>query len=100
MPIERKKSSYAHDDVVEPEIETEEVAEAASEPEGDTATISLSILGGQSVSPGDTVRLEVVESSADDGTVTLRYRKPDSKKGVDKAASEFEQLDQPMKGMV
>jgi hypothetical protein len=96
MPIERKKTTYAHDDVMEPEVGTEEVAEAASEPAGDTATISLSILGGQSVSPGDTVRLEVVESSADDGTVTLRYRKPESK-GVAKAAAEFEE---PMKGMV
>lgn len=96
MPIERKKTTYTHDDVMEPEVETEEVAEEASEPAGDTVTISSSFLGGRSVNSGDRITVEVVESSTDDGTVTIRYPKPESK-GVAKAAAEFEE---PMKGMV
>jgi len=100
--IERKKkNTYAHDDVMEAEPAAEEVAEVSEEveaPEGpETATLSLAILGGQQVSPGDIVRLEVVESDADSGTVTVKYKSPGDS-GVAGAASKFASMDKTNQG--
>lgn len=111
MPIERK-SRYEFDDpleeesideveavtpegdmvakVEEDEIEMPKKDESA---DGETATLSLSLLGGQSVKPGDVIRLEVVESSEDDGTVTVKYRRP----GASETVMEF---DKPLKGAI
>lgn len=95
MPIESKKTAYEFD---EKPAEMEELEEVEAEtPEGETATLSLALLGGQQVKPGDTIRLEVVESSADDGTVTVKYAKP-APKGEMGMAAEFDKP--PMKGMV
>ncbi len=106
MPIERKKDRYEFDDEVSVEStddvtelpesgENEVVEEREVETDGDagnTATLSATILGGKKVNPGDTVRLEVVSVSDDDGTVTVRYSQPN----MSDAAMEF---DKPMKGM-
>jgi len=91
MAIERKKP-MAFDDVES----TEEVDVAPAEPmetapaedAGETATLSLEMLGGQKVGKGDVVRLEVVDVSDEDGTVTVRYSKPKSG-GIAKAAAAF-----------
>ncbi len=63
----------------------EETAEGEG---GETATLDLSMLGGQSVNPGDVVKLEVVSVSPDDGTLTVKYAQPKTG-GVDKAAAVF-----------
>ena len=41
--------------------------------EGEATTIPLSVLGGQSVEPGDVVRLRVVSVDEDNGTVDVEY---------------------------
>lgn len=92
MAIDRKKP-VAFDEVEEStEIEAEPMpveAEVEShEPAAETATLSLEMLGGQKVSPGDTVRLEVVEVSDEDGTVTVKYSNPKNG-GIAKAAAVF-----------
>lgn len=100
--IERKKKTvYAPDDVMESEpeegVEVAEVTEEAVETPGDTATISLAILGGQTVSPGDTIRLEVVESDSDSGTVTVKYKNPKDG-GVAGASAKFASMDKTNQG--
>lgn len=90
MAIDRKKP-IAFDEVEEStEIEADPMpveAEVES-PAAETATLSLEMLGGQKVSPGDTVRLEVVEVSDEDGTVTVKYSNPKNG-GIAKAAAVF-----------
>jgi len=92
MPIERKQrrpKTYTFDSKLEADdlgddlddgsMESESDVDTAPEmPEaeaagGDSATIPLSILGGQRVSPGDVIRLEVVGADDDTGTVTVKY---------------------------
>lgn len=70
-----------------PEVEMAEASEVEA-PAGETATLSLDMLGGKSVNPGDTVSLEVVEVSPDDGTVTVKYRNPKTG-GIAKASAAF-----------
>jgi hypothetical protein len=102
---QKKKTLRSFDDPPEAAPETEvveavtEVAEEvpAAEPEGETATISATILGDQAVNPGDTITLEVVEASTDDGTVTVKYKKP-AAKGIAAGAREFDQM--PAKEMI
>jgi len=61
---------------------------------GETASIPASIVGGQEVSPGDVIRLEVV--STDGETITVKYAQPEAteeaapKKGVEGMAAEFD----------
>lgn len=73
-----------------PMREGNEIVDATEgvESAGETATLSLEMLGGQKVSPGDTVRLEVVEVSDEDGTVTVKYATPKTG-GIAKAAAAF-----------
>lgn len=88
MAIDRKKP-VAFDDV---EMESTEEADTMPEPmeaEGpETATLSLEMLGGQKVNPGDVVKLEVVNVSDEDGTVTVKYATP-KPGGIAKAAAAF-----------
>lgn len=78
MAIER--ATYSHDTPMEPE-------EAV---EGETVEIPTSLLGEQTVAPGDVIRLEVVTLNDDSGSVTVRYAKPNKASSIEKAASEFE----------
>ncbi len=94
MAIERKGKVMAFDDAMAtqeapPEMEgaTPE-AEAMEAPESETATLSLEMLGGQKVTPGDVVRLEVVGVSDEDGTVTVKYATP-KPGGIAKASAAF-----------
>lgn len=50
-----------------PEMPEVEVAEETS------TSIPASILGGQSVSPGDVIRLEVINADDENGMVTVKY---------------------------
>jgi hypothetical protein len=56
----------------------------------------LSLLGGQSVSPGDVVRLEVTGVDEDSGEVTVKYasekpaQEPAKKMGMEGMAAEFD----------
>lgn len=70
-----------------PEMEMAEESEMES-PAGDTATLGIEMLGGQKVSRGDVVRLEVVDVSDEDGTVTVKYAHPKSG-SIAKAAAAF-----------
>jgi hypothetical protein len=90
MAIERKKP-IAFDDVEMSEEVVDPAAEtiaAAPEEAAETATLSIAMLGGQKVAPGDVVRLEVVDVSDEDGTVQVKYSNPKSG-GVAKAAAAF-----------
>lgn len=48
----------------------------------ETSDLPMSILAGAEVSPGDTVRLEVVEVDADNGVVRVKYAHPKKKEPV------------------
>jgi hypothetical protein len=101
MAIERKKA-VAFDDVEMPEevspnaegidneaVDSVEAVEAVEpEPAGETATLGIEMLGGQKVGPGDTVKLEVVSVSDEDGTVTVKYSNP-KPGGIAKASAAF-----------
>jgi len=99
MPIERKSKNFTFDSKVPPDLDTgletpdaestddgmvpDEAASEASETMGETTAIPISILGGQTASPGDVVRLEVVDIDSDNGLVTVRYaEKPMKMKGA------------------
>jgi len=63
--------------------------------EDQTVSIPMSILGGQSVKPGDVVRLEVTGVDEDSGDVTVKYasEKPapePAKRGMEGMAAEFD----------
>jgi len=93
MPIERKQrrpKTYTFDSKLEADdpgddlddgsMESEsdvdtapEMPEAETASGGDSTTIPISILGGQKVSPGDVIRLEVIGADDDTGTVTVKY---------------------------
>ncbi len=84
MAIERKV--YGHDTPMEPGD-----SEGATEDAGETTEIPSSMLEGQTVKPGDVVRLEVVADNSDSGTITVKYAQPsDSGSAIDDAASKFE----------
>ena len=94
MAIDRKKD-MAFDMEVSEEMPNQEGidneavdAVEAVEPAGETVTVGADMLGGQKVSPGDVVKLEVATVSDEDGTVTLRYASP-KPGGIDKAAAAF-----------
>jgi hypothetical protein len=61
------------------------------EVEEETVEIPTSILGGQEVTPGDVVRLEVVTLNGDSGTVTVKYSTPRKTSSIEEAASVFEE---------
>lgn len=68
-------------------------AEVAEEVVAESASIPLSILGGQTVTPGDVVRLEVVSLDDENGVINVKYAKPKAepkKLGVDAMAAEFD----------
>lgn len=74
-----------------PEASAEESPEESSE----TMEIPVSMLGGQSVSPGDVIRLEVVASDEGSGVVKVKYAESKSDEsqemGIDGAAAKFEE---------
>lgn len=76
-----------------PAMEEESSSSGESHPQeesSETASIPASIVGGQKVSPGDVIRLEVV--SADGGTITVKYADPEENEkmmGAEAMASEF-----------
>lgn len=87
MPIEPMQAGMSPT----PEMEMEEEV-AAPAPEGETAVISMEMLGGQKVAPGQTIRLEVVSASDEDGTVVVRYPQTKaSKGGIAEAAAVFDE---------
>jgi hypothetical protein len=70
-----------------------EVSEEMPTPTGEeTVTLSLDMLGGKSVKPGDRVQLEVVSVSDEDGTLQVRYAQPKPKGGgIAEAAAVFDE---------
>lgn len=68
-------------------------AESPQEDSAETTEIPVSMLEGQSVQPGDVVRLEVVSNNEDSGTITVKYAQPKEAPGsaIDDAASKFEE---------
>ena len=89
MPIE-KLTEEAVEEIESPESEGMEMeAEAVSE----TVQIPTTLLGGKTVSPGDVVRLEVVDVDEDGGFVNVKYSQPKAppkKQGVEAMAAEFD----------
>lgn len=76
MAIERKEMGE----------ETEEVSEVSES----TVDIPVSILAGQTVAPGDVIKLEVVSSDDGSGTVTVKYAAPEPEpQGIAEAAAQF-----------
>jgi hypothetical protein len=51
-----------------------EMPESEETSTGETATVPVTIIGDQSVSPGDKIQLEVV--SVDGDTITVKYAEP------------------------
>jgi len=94
MAIEK----YSEMDQADAENPAEEQApgeESEAPMEEQTASIPLSLLGGQSVSPGDVVRLEVTGVDEDSGEVSVKYasEKPaaePAKRGMEGMAAEFD----------
>lgn len=76
MPIERAEEAS----------ETEEVS-----PSAETTMLPITMLAGQSVAPGDVVRLEVVSVNDEDGSVEVKYSAPASGQisAIDEAASVY-----------
>lgn len=68
---------------------------AAESEEESTAMIPMDILAGQSVEPGDVVRLKVVSVDEENGTVELAYAHGPKRRNseIDDMASKF---DEPM----
>ena len=61
--------------------------------ESETVSIPLSMLAGKSVSPGDVIRLEVVESDDEGGVVKVKYAtetEDEPMGGIEGAAAAFE----------
>lgn len=55
----------------------------------ETTTIPASIIGGQTVKPGDVIRLSVVSSDGDN--IVVEYDHPAEEKGSDGMAAEYDQ---------
>lgn len=56
--------------------------------ETESASLPLTILAGQTVKPGDVVRLEVVSVSDEDGTFEAKYATPsEDTSAIDEAAA-------------
>lgn len=88
MAIDKKKP-VAFDDVTETEVAAVPAEmEGAPEEASETVTLSTEMLGGQKVSPGDVVKLEVVSVSDEDGTIQVKYAQPKTG-GIAKAAAAF-----------
>ena len=68
--------------------------ESAEQVADETSTIPSSLLAGQTVNPGDVVRLEVVSVDEDSGNVTVKYASDPSAEeepgGVASMAAEFD----------
>lgn len=60
------------------------------EPTQETATLSLSILGGQQVSDGDVVRLKVLSVDSESGTFDVAYAHPAKKGAINSMAAAFD----------
>lgn len=58
--------------------ESAEVVEEMPEEESESVSLPLSILGGQTVAPGDVVKLQVVEVDDEGGMISVKYPKPES----------------------
>lgn len=56
----------------------------------ETVDIPVSMLAGQTASPGDVVRLEIVSVNDDSGTVTVKYATEKPMGGIKEAAATFE----------
>jgi hypothetical protein len=78
--------SSEHEMAESPQEESKEQASG----DDDTATLSIDMLGGKQVNPGDIVRLEVTSVNPDDGTVTVKYATA-GKPGIAKAANAFDE---------
>lgn len=63
-------------------------SEVSAEPASETTTIPKSMIGGQSVEPGDVVRLEVV--SEDEDGIVVKYAQPKKSMGIDEMAGQFD----------
>lgn len=74
--------------------EPSEATKPESGDSGETETLSMSLLGGKTVQPGDVVRLEVVSVDEDNGTWEGKYAqsKPMHGKAIDRAAAEYDQM--------
>ena len=94
MAIERKSKMMdgpiSYDTKMEDQERPGEDESGSGEPE--TTDIPDSLLEGQSVQPGDVIRLEVVSANPDSGTVTVKYATDtgSDEGGIDNAASKFE----------
>lgn len=75
------------------EVESLESPETVDETEVETVDVPLTMLGGATVAPGDVIRLEVVSSNDDSGSVTLKYATPKkaSDEGIGAMARKFEE---------
>jgi hypothetical protein len=60
----------------------------------ETVTAPLSMLGGQTVQPGDVVRLKVVSVDDTNGTFDAAYDHPKKESGISEMASKFDEGDE------
>lgn len=67
----------------------QQTATGEEAPAQETATLPMSILGGQQVSEGDTVRLKVLSVDAESGSLTVAYAHPPKTGGINKMAAQF-----------
>lgn len=83
MPI--KRAATATD--LPPEASDAEVVDES------TATLDVAVLGGQTVAPGDRVELEVVSVDDENGTLTVKYPKPEKTTGssIEAATAVFDE---------
>lgn len=55
----------------------------------ETTMLPVTMLGGQAVSPGDVVRLEVVAVNDEDGSVEVKYATNKRNSAIDEMASSY-----------
>lgn len=91
MAIEKIESESFREDVM-PEIDDDELDMEIDDDVSETIDLPLTMLNGKSAKEGDVIRLEVVSSNDDSGTVTVKYAEPKQKfDGIKEMAMKFEE---------
>lgn len=102
----RGNNRIAHNEMIErkgsptpaPDMMAEDAGggEAPENDQGQTATLPLSIVGGQQVNEGDVIRLKVVSVDENAGSINVAYEHPaeNDMGGSDMMASKFKKPSQ------
>lgn len=82
----------------QPEGDEAEMEDSPAEESAETATIPTSLIGGQTVQPGDVIKLKVVSSDEDTITVEYAHPAPKSPQNTADLAAQYDEKPQMMEG--